>query len=529
MSQAAPGADGPAGKSFRRLPLDMFQFATNDELYLAVMQVFGEANERLVTALTFDEVLAGLPAVGWHDPVADEKLERSLSQLYTWQLLDRTHNHGAHYATADEYERKNLQWSLTKRGEAAFAGVEHALHLLSSSGALQTAVLDAIAAHLDDLYALLRDDASDNRRVYATLAGLEGHLDALRSNTKQFNNELQRLLRDDAADVATFDEVKRATVTYLKEFVTNLDQRKLAIANALARVEELGVAVLHRRALAGADLPILPGADDEAPHWLAGRKAKWDGLWHWFRPLDGSPPAVDTLSDIARRAILSLLRVLERFGEARRRSASTAHDFRALARWFSACPAEDDAHRLWNAAFGMWPSRHAHLVPDAHDEVPATASWAEAPAVPVSPLLRTRGQVDRGGSTAKVRDTADVRRRRRERALAERAELEAAWAQLATGGQVRMSAFARLDHDTFTRLLHLLGRALAVRPGTDGARRATTADGRLEIVLHAPADGRSATIATPQGRFSGPDFEIVIDAPSAAAPARARRRGQVAQ
>src|SRR5918992_5037569 len=38
----------------RRVPPEMFRFATHDELYLTVMQVFGEANERLVTALTFD-------------------------------------------------------------------------------------------------------------------------------------------------------------------------------------------------------------------------------------------------------------------------------------------------------------------------------------------------------------------------------------------------------------------------------------------------------------------------------------------
>ena len=251
--ETSPNGAAAAGEPLRRVPLDMFKFATHDELYLGVMQVFGEANERLVTALTFDEVLAGLRQAGWYDPVADEKLERALAQLHDWRLLDRNHNHGAHYSSADEYERKNLQWSLTKRGEAAFAGVEHALQLLASSGALQTAVLDAIVAHLDDLFRLLRDPASDDRRLYATLAGLESHLDALRSNTKQFNNELQRLLRDDAANLTTFDEVKRATVSYLEEFVTNLDRRKHAIEER-TRAERRLEACREQRARSEADL-----------------------------------------------------------------------------------------------------------------------------------------------------------------------------------------------------------------------------------------------------------------------------------
>nr|WP_261570692.1 hypothetical protein [Frankia gtarii] len=43
---------------------------------------------------------------------------------------------------------------------AAFAGVRHALAVLASTGALQTAVLDAIADRLDALYALLLDETS---------------------------------------------------------------------------------------------------------------------------------------------------------------------------------------------------------------------------------------------------------------------------------------------------------------------------------------------------------------------------------
>jgi uncharacterized protein (TIGR02677 family) len=517
-----PRGAGAAGEPLRRVPLDMFKFATYDELYLSIMQVFGEANERLVTALTLDEVLGGLRQTGWYDPMTDVKLERALAQLHEWRLLDRNHNHGAHYASADEYERKNLQWSLTKRGEAAFAGVEHALQLLASSGALQTAVPDAIAAHLDELFRLLRDPAADDRRVYATLAGLESHLDALRSNTKQFNNQLQRLLRDDAANLTTFDEVKRATVGYLEEFVNNLDQRKHAIVGALAGIEDFGVATLQQRALAGADLPDLPGAEEQAPRWLAQRQARWDGLRHWFRPRDGGEPAVDTLRDIARRAIVSLLRALERFNETRRRSASTAQDFRILARWFTACETETEAHRLFNAAFGMWPARHAHLAGDDPAEVAATTSWRDAPAVPVSPLLRTHGKSEHIARTGKVREVAAVRLRRRARALAERAELEAAWASLATGGVVRLSSLGRLDHATFERLLQLLGRALTGRPDSRGGRRATTADGRLEIVLSDPGDGRVATIATPQGTFQGPDYAVAIGFPLRAPPEATR-------
>lgn len=496
----------------RRVPTDMFAFTVTDraDLHSAVMQVLGEANERLASALTFDEILAGLPEIGWFEPVTDANLDYTLGALHKYGLIERTQNHSAHYASADEYERRNLHYSLSRKGEAAYEGVQYALQFLASSGALQTAVLDAITDRLGELHELLGVEGGD-RRIYTALAELEGHLQGLQANTKQFNAQLQRLLRDEGADLATFQEVKQATIAYLTEFVTDLDQRQQIIAAAIKRVEERGVTVLHHRALHGADLPRLPGQSEPAPRWLEQRAARWQGLQAWFRPADGARARVAELADIARRAILSLMRALERLTEASRRGSSTVADFRTLAHWFSACESDGQAHELWAAATGLWSARHLHLAHDDPAAVSAATSWWEAPGVHVSPLLRTHGQLDRVARTARVRDTAAIRRQRCERALRERAELERAWAQLATPGPVRLSAFAQLDYASFTRLLELLARALSAR-ATGGVRRAATADGRLVIALSAPPDGATASLRTPRGVLAAPDFVVSISA-----------------
>ncbi|MEU8347725.1 TIGR02677 family protein [Spirillospora sp. NPDC048832] len=503
-----------------RVPEGMFAFTVTEraDLHTAVMYAFGEANERLETSLAFDEVKERLRDAGFYAPVDDASLTRALEQLVKWQLLDVVQNHAGSYATAEEYERKNLQYSLTQRGEAAFAGVQHALAVLSSSGALQTAVLDAIADRLGELGELLKDDdPALNRRIFTTLQELEGHLDALRNNTKSFNGELQRLMRAEGADLETFNDVKSATVAYLQEFVTNLDVRADAIQATLGEVEERGVSVLHSRALDGAELPPVQGADP-AIAWLAARQAKWEGLRLWFRPAEGTP-RVRQLHDVARRAIVSLLQVLDRIIESRRRSSSAAADFRTLARWFANAPSEDDAHRLWGTAFGLASARHAHLAHADAEPIPTAASWAETPPVEVSALLRTSGRTERVGRTAKVRDVRALRAERRERARRERAELEAAWQWLATDGPVRLSSFRRVEHDTLRRLLDLIGRALAARPGGDGMRRAGTSDGRIEVRLWPPADGRTAELRTPRGVFRGPDYLVDIRF-TAAGPAR---------
>jgi len=503
-----------------RVPPEMFRFTSGDRagLYVSVLHAFGEANERLETALGLDDVRARLRSAGWPGELDDGDLTDALDHLRLWNLVDVIQNHSENYRTASEYERRNLQYSLTRQGEAALAGVTHAMAVLASTGALQTAVLDAIADRLGDLLREL--ETGSDRRIFATLTELEGHLDALRANTKQFNGELQRLLRADGADLAIFHEVKASTVAYLQEFLTNLDHRTHAIATRIRQVEEQGVGLLHKRALAGAELPQLSGVDP-GPAWLEHRRARWDGLRAWFRPADGTPPRADQLHLVARRAIITLLQVLDRINESRRRTSSAAADLRELARWFTVLHEQDDLHRLWSTAFGLSSARHAHLSHPDPELASPSSSWREAPPVEVSPLLRSSGRTERFSRTGRVRDVTEVKAARAAQARAERAELEAAWSMLDTGGAVRLSRFGQLDHALFERLLELLGRALASPPDRSGRRRGTTTDGRIEIILKPPADAATARLETSHGIFQGPNYEIEVRTAGARQLARA--------
>lgn len=497
-----------------RVPPEMFRFTHGDkaELYISMMQAFGEANERLEATLGLDDVRARLRSVGWLDALDDEDLTAALGQLRDWKLVDVIQNHAENYRTASEYERRNLQYSLTRHGEAALAAVTHAMTMLASAGALQTAVLDAIADRLSDLLHEL--DHGSDRRIFTTLTELEGHLEALRVNTRQFNGELQRLLRADGADFATFHEVKAATVAYLQEFLTNLDHRSHAIATRIRQAEDRGIGIVHQRALLGAELPQL-GGSDPGPAWLEHRRARWAGLRAWFLPADEAAPRVDQLRQVSRRAIITLLQVLERINESRRRTSSAVADLRELARWFTVLNEQDDLHRLWSTMFGLSPARHAHLSHPDPERVSAWTSWREAPPVEVSPLLRSAGRAERFSRTGRVRDVAEVRAARAARAKAERAQLEAAWNMLDTGGKIRLSDFGRLDHALFERLLELLGRALSSGPDSSGWRRGTTADGQIEIVLRPTGDATVARLKTPLGVFTGPDYSIEVRAAGA--------------
>lgn len=497
---------------WRGVDADLFRFATTDlrDLHLALMAAFEEAAV-LAPALNLDATRSALAAVGWDEPLDDDALKRSLTSLVGWGLLEATQDHTAHYATPEEFERQNLQWSLTGRGEAAIGGVLHALESLRHAVGLQTAVLDAIADGLADLADLLVLPAGQqtDAAIHIKLAEVEGHLSGLVTSVRQFNGHLQRLLREDATDDAVFEDVKRRTVAYLDEYVEGVERPQRRLADVVLRLAGLGVSSLFDRALAGANLAPVAGGDP-APGWLAERYRRWEALRAWFAPVDGGSPRIADLLDTARSAIVELLRVLERRWDSRRRSASVAADFRRLAALFASAPGDAEAHRLFGAAFGLWPARHAHLPPvDGQARSPSTA-WTAAEPVDVAPALRTTGSLTNRGSVRPVADPGLVR------AARQRAQAELLSAHdtvrdaLKTDRAVRLSALGRLPVEVFAELLALLAVGLEAPLGSDLTRRAVSIDGRVEIVVRDPGDGINAAVRTDGGVFHGPDLMVSI-------------------
>lgn len=500
-------------RPWRGVNEDIFQFTTTSlkDLHIALMTAFEQA-AILTPALNFDQVRTALVDCHWDEPVDDDLLHRALSSLTQWGLLDASQDLSAHYASAEEFERRNLQWSLTRKGEAAMAGVLRSIEVLHSAIGLQTAVLNAIGDALADIPILLdsSDETKNHERLHIRLSELESHMRSLIDSIRQFQGHLQRLIREDANNDALFHEVKRSTMTYLQDYVDNVDRPIARVTQHLKVIDPDMRRQLFNRALTGANLaPLLQG--DPAPAWLAARQQRWQALQVWFAPVDNSPRAIDQLLGIARSAIIQLLRTIEQRFEARRRSTSVANDFRRLAHWFDACPGDSDAHRLFAAAFGLWPSRHAHKPSPDGLHIQRNLSWLDGEPVMVEPALRTSGSLTERGRDAKVRDP-DQYRAERQRIQAQRlARQEAIHQQLQTDGQVKLSTISQLAQDSFAELLNLLFTALVSDVSNDGKRRARSTDARVEVIIEPDAEpGAVAVISAPHGTLTAPDLSIAI-------------------
>jgi uncharacterized protein (TIGR02677 family) len=143
--------------------------------------------------------------------------------------------------------------------------------------------------------------------------------------------------------------------------------------------------------------------------------------------------------------------------------------------------------------------------------VAAVPSSLDAPPQRIAPRRRASGRHLRRGRPTDVIDRSDAKALLAAAAAEEARQIVAARRRLATGARARLSDLGTLDPAEFTLFLDLLGDALSVRIGVEEAVEVTSSDGTMRVRLEPTADGRTATIDTPAGRFSGPDHHVTIE------------------
>lgn len=512
LSDPATPTPAPAARPSSRLDqVDAFRYVTVDNApnYRAVLEVFVEAKEHYVIELRPPEVRERLARSGLRFELPDaDDLDRHLDQLAGWGNLQRAHDTGAVSRVEDFYRRRYL-YRLTAIGEAAHRAVREVEATVGRSGSLQVSMLLEVRDALAALAGSAR--GGDAPGLVRALHRLRGAFESLTQEANLFLGELDRYTAVERVEEARFLAHKQALLAYLGRFLEDLRRLRSEIAERVAEVDELAPARFLALAATAAELPPSSDGAHPAARWREDERDRWAGVHAWFAGDAAGPPRVERLHSVAVEAVVRLTRALARLNERRSRAVDRAADFRTLARWFSRCETDGEAHQLWSAAFGLYPARHYHLVEEDPELTRPAASWWDAVPVDVPVRLRTRGAVLRSGRPPPASDFSDGRTWMAARRRRERAQVEEAMARFAGRGAVRLSDLAELDASEFDQLLALLDEALTAPRADDGSRRARTVDGRLDVVLRPPAGGRAwVTLHTPSGRLRCLDYELRV-------------------
>jgi uncharacterized protein (TIGR02677 family) len=353
--------------------------------------------------------------------------------------------------------------------------------------------------------------------VVLVLQLLTDRFTQLTNRAQMFLRSLQQRTDLSGTAVESFLTYKQSLIEYLERFVGELVIATHEVAANLLVVESSGVQRLLDLAALRDVADVLEEQREEQllerqRHW----QARWTGLRGWFLGSPGRTSQAEVLRSRARSAVPALLVAVQRINDRRSSRSDRVADLQTLARWFAEAPTENDAHRLWRAAFALSPARHLKVDEDTLERreerpVPAHTSWLVAEPVQMSPRIRQSGRHMAKGSARKVIDRSREKELLARMARDEALQIQEAQRRLATDRRMRLSELGVLESAAeFDLLLDLLAEALTGKTNRRETVEANSSDGALRIVLEPAGDGQEVTLTTRDGLFHGEDHFITI-------------------
>lgn len=464
-------------------------------LYGAILAVLVAAKERYQVQVRTEDIAGELATNG----LDAATLTSALEQLKDWGAVTWTQD-TSHVARLEDFHRRRELWQLTAAGHVAHDSVLRVLGAAEQAGSLQRALFRDIRENLDALAVAI--DVGDATATYLRLRDLDGALRDLAANARDFHATMAELRRDHELAPERFLAYKHLLIDYLQQFLEDLFRYRHQIAAQVGAVEERGVDRLVELAAAGDDSTGLFADDNLAERW----RDRWAGLAAWFRPdRASSRTGAEELAAATTTAIRDLMSFLRKLTESATRPITRASELLHLARWFARSePAE--AHRLFDAAFGLAPPHHLGQEEDDPDRTPVATSWWDAPAVDVPVTLREYGRRAPAPPPAAAVDYREAKAR----LAAEHGRWRAARVEAAARLTARPLDGRALTEGEFSLLLELLDRALHQRPLDAEFKVEVEAEGVRLIV--ATAD-RSTVVVTSSGTLTMPGLELEVHRP----------------
>lgn len=487
-------------------------------LYRRVLRVFVGAKDRFQVHLRPSDIVHELRGDG--GSAADEEtVSAALDSLVEWGNVLSSPDTGRVVVVEDFYRKRQL-FQLSHEGEAVERALATFDGALGRRGALQAVALADIALGLREVLSLMNDDELDLGKLQQALTALTNRFVDLAENASAFMGSLQRTIDLTDTDEAAFSAYKSRLIEYLERFIHDLTVKGPQIAGLLLSANDDRVAIAlralaDRDAASGPPDPDDPQNSGESDRLFAQWQNRWSGLRAWFIATDSGDSQAKMLRLSALAAIPTLLDVVRAINARRSGRSDRSSDYLRLAEWFQSAPTDDDRHRLWRSAFGLYSARHLSVDLDTwqlwQDAAGLTGvPWSDAPPLHVSPQLRRTGSYERRGRPNQVADRSAERAMLALRAEHEAAQIAEARKRIATVGTVELADIARLDSVAFGLFLSLLGDALVGKEPGEIETTTLSSDGTMRIDLTAISDAPIVAIHTERGTLYGPNHRVQI-------------------
>jgi uncharacterized protein (TIGR02677 family) len=493
---ATQSDDAPVADEAR---LDLYRYATAEKYaaeYLAIMRLFSST---ILADLSAAEVAAQLATSGM--VLSVDEVESRCRQLEIWGNLVRSVR-DARVATVADYLRSRSRFQVSKLGGRVHRQVDEILRAAEGAREVARELLGGMVETLGRILTQVSAGPVDAEAVAADVTTAFASQRLFTESIRDFYAYLHNVLSRYDLVGEEYSGFKALLLEYVDLISADVARHAPAVTAALDRLApHLGMLL---DALAA--LPALTNPDGSEAERSPGRsRVDWEELADWYNGRAGrSGP--QQLRNAAERALAQLLSNAKRMLAVAGTGVSRRADLLRLAGWFASADAEE-AHRLFNTAFGNYPVRHLALgLDEANARASALTSWWDDDPVEVPMSLRERGDRAARGRTSRVPDPGLDR----EALLAEaRAEAECAQASAAELVAVGALDGARLSPAARNLLLDRLADLLS--SSQDLARPAESVDSDLGFTLRAePLAGAATVVHSSDGTLTIEALRLVV-------------------
>ncbi|MBW4721502.1 DUF2397 family protein [Saccharothrix obliqua] len=482
---------------------DWAAFATSDDLmreqFTALLAALEELSTRGPMA-TLADISAQARAVGYHDPMPEKVLRESLDKLATWGFVEPFRDYAAPVRSLQGLIGRQEAWALTRKGRGIVAAVRSAVVDARRALQLPSRLLDGVDG---TIRALLEHAETDPGRLPVDLDDVRTRTDELRRVTADFYDALARIVQSDVTDDSVFGDNRDRVIEALRQFPREYERALKRVKRALEDLEAAGHHAIAEDAVAHAGL--VDAAEQQG--WVADRVRRLADLAAWFHQ-DGG---VHRLISSATGAVHTLLVAIDRRYTARRRGSDLGHDFRLLARGLYRQPTDEEARRVYAAAFGDWPAWHAvpRLVEEdvAHGTLTDAGPWRHQVEVT---LREHERHGPAGGRPRKLADTSRDRAAAEAEAAAEAAQRRHLTALLATDGEVALDHFTGYASAAVVVLLRAVEVALAQLDPDTGIGQAYADGASARVLVRVGIPGRTVRVRLADGVLAAPDVRVRV-------------------
>lgn len=449
---------------------DLFRYLTADESgdYLAIMDLFAST---LLTDLSAAEVASQLAERG--HPIERDTAQARCKQLVDWGNLVPSIR-DARVSTVAEYIRSRSRYQVSKLGGRVHRDAVEILRATDGAREVARELLGQIVQSLDRILDQLTGAEIDAEALAGEVTTVFGNQRLFSDSVRDFYAYLAGILSRYDLGGTEYAQFKELLLGYIDLITADVNRHAPAVSARVQRVlADLDPLLAALARLPGLDLP------DEPIERAQGRtRGDWLELASWY-DADHGRSGPEQLRAAATQALTQLITNAKRLLDSSGTGFSRRADFLRLARWFQTS-SDADAHRLFAAALGIYPSRHLSFGPDEPDpRVGPTTSWWHDDPVQVPVSLRERGDRAIRGRSSRVPDPTADRLRLIADARRETEQRRAAASELSLTGTLHGATISPAARDLLLDLLadllargddvtdHDLGLRLCAQPGPD--------------------------------------------------------------